>query len=87
MRRRPRLPGRGDRFGAAGQALDAESLLPFWRAAADLNLYVFIHPLPQVIGWAHMNADDLGRMLGWQFSLMVAAVRLINSGLLTSCPR
>ena len=69
-----------------GQALDAESLLPFWRAAADLNLYVFIHPLPQVIGWAHMDADDLGRMLGWQFSLMVAAIRMINSGLLDELP-
>ncbi len=68
------------------QALDAESLLPFWRTAADLNLYVFIHPLPQVIGWAHMDADDLGRMLGWQFSLMVAAVRMINSGLLDELP-
>ena len=69
-----------------GQALDAESLRPFWRAAADLGLYVFIHPLPQVIAWEHMNADDLGRMLGWQFSLMVAAVRMINCGLLDELP-
>ena len=69
-----------------GQPLDAESLRPFWRSAADLGLYVFIHPLPRVIAWAHMNADDLGRMLGWQFSLMVAAVRLINSGLLDELP-
>jgi predicted TIM-barrel fold metal-dependent hydrolase len=69
-----------------GQPLDAESLRPFWRTAADLGLYVFIHPLPQVIAWAHMNADDLGRMLGWQFSLMVAAVRMINCGLLDELP-
>src|SRR5262249_24655078 len=69
-----------------GQALDSEALRPFWRAAADLGLYVFIHPLPQVIAWSHMNADDLGRMLGWQFSLMVAAVRMINSGLLDELP-
>ncbi len=69
-----------------GQALDAESLRPFWRTATDLGLYVFIHPLPQVIAWKHMDADDLGRMLGWQFSLMVAAVRMINSGLLDELP-
>ena len=69
-----------------GQALDAESLRPFWKATADLGLYVFIHPLPQVIDWRHMDADDLGRMLGWEFSLMVGTVRLINSGLLDQLP-
>src|SRR5579863_7337021 len=68
------------------QALDAEALRPFWKACADLNLYVFIHPLPRVIRWNRMDADDLGRMLGWEFSLMVAAVRLINSGLLDELP-
>jgi predicted TIM-barrel fold metal-dependent hydrolase len=69
-----------------GQPLDTEALRPFWRAAADLGLYVFIHPLPQVIGWSRMDADDLGRMLGWEFSLMVAAMRLINCGLLDELP-
>jgi uncharacterized protein len=68
------------------QALDADALRPFWKAAADLGLYVFIHPLPRVIRWAHMDADDLGRMLGWEFSLMVATVRIINSGLLDEFP-
>jgi hypothetical protein len=33
-----------------------------------------------------MDADDLGRMLGWEFSLMTAAVRIINSGLLDALP-
>ncbi len=69
-----------------GQALDAETLRPFWKACADLGLYVFIHPLPRVIAWSQMYADDLGRMLGWEFSLMVATVRLINSGLLDELP-
>jgi predicted TIM-barrel fold metal-dependent hydrolase len=68
------------------QPLDAEALRPFWKACADLNLYVFIHPLPRVIRWARMDADDLGRMLGWEFSLMTAAVRIINSGLLDELP-
>ena len=69
-----------------GQQLDAEALRPFWKTAADLGLYVFIHPLPRVIAWDAMDADDLGRMLGWEFSLMVTAVRLINSGLLDELP-
>jgi predicted TIM-barrel fold metal-dependent hydrolase len=68
------------------QPLDCEALRPFWKSCADLNLYVFIHPLPRVIGWGRMDADDLGRMLGWEFSLMTAAVRLINSGLLDELP-
>ena len=69
-----------------GKSLDAESVRPFWTAAADLGLYVFIHPLPRVISWRQMEADDLGRMLGWEFSLMVATVRLINSGLFDDLP-
>ena len=47
---------------------------------------MFIHPLPSVIKWEQMYADDLGRMLGWQFSLMVAAMRMINSGLFDELP-
>jgi predicted TIM-barrel fold metal-dependent hydrolase len=80
------LPGIVIASELQGQALDTEALRPFWKAAADLDLYVFIHPLPNVIRWQHMDADDLGRMLGWQFSLMVATVRLINSGVLDELP-
>ena len=40
----------------------------------------------RLVGWAHMNADDIWLMLGWEFSLMVATVRLINSGLLDELP-
>jgi predicted TIM-barrel fold metal-dependent hydrolase len=69
-----------------GQGLDCEALRPFWRAACDLGLYVFVHPLPNVIGWDQMYADDLGRMLGWEFSLMTATIRVINSGLLDDLP-
>lgn len=69
-----------------GLALDSDDLRPFWKAAADLGMYVFIHPLPRVIAWDKVYADDLGRMLGWEFSLMLAVVRIINSGLLDDLP-
>jgi predicted TIM-barrel fold metal-dependent hydrolase len=69
-----------------GEALDSDALRPFWKAVADLGLYVFVHPLAGVIRWKHMNADDLGRMLGWEFSLMTATVRLINCGVLDDLP-
>jgi hypothetical protein len=55
-----------------GLGLDAPELKPFWKTCADLELYVFIHPLAKVINWNQMYADDLGRMLGWQFSLMTS---------------
>ena len=80
------FPGIAIASEVQGQPLDAPSLRPFWRAAADLGLYVFIHPPPQLIGWTYMDVDDLWRMLGWEFSLMVATVRLINSGLLDELP-
>jgi predicted TIM-barrel fold metal-dependent hydrolase len=69
-----------------GQPLDAEALRPFWKAVADLGLYVFVHPLPAVIAWDRMDADDLGRMVGWEFSLMVATIRLINGRVLDDLP-
>ena len=49
--------------------------------------FVFACPAPaRFVGSAHVNADDLWHMLGWEFSLMVATVRLINSGLLDELP-
>ena len=80
------LPGVVIASELQNQPLDAEALRPFWKSCADLGLYVFIHPLPNVIRWGRMDADDLGRMLGWEFSLLTATVRIINSGLLDDLP-
>src|SRR6202007_2893377 len=58
------LPGVAIGSELQGQGLDAEALRPFWRAAADLGLYVFIHPLARVIGWGPMYAEHFCRHLG-----------------------
>lgn len=80
------FPGAAIGSEVQGLALDDELLRPYWRAADELGLYVFVHPFPGMISWNRMDADDLGRMLGWEFSLSVAAVRIINSGLLDEFP-
>jgi len=69
-----------------GKALDDEDLDPLWRAVCDLGGYVFVHPLPAVINWDRMDADDLGRVLGWQFSLAVATLRMMNGGVFDRFP-
>ena len=67
------------------QALDQESLARSWRHLRPWALRV--HPSAgEVINWNRMDADDLGRMFGWEFSLMIATIRVINSGLLDDLP-
>ncbi len=80
------FPGIGIASEMQGLALDAEQLEPFWTEAERQGLYVFVHPLPGVISWNRMDADDLGRTLGWEFSLMIASLRLITGGVLDRHP-
>lgn len=69
-----------------GRHLDDPALDPFWEEASRLRIYVFIHPALDLIAGRLFDADDLARSVGREFSLVVAAIRLINGGVLDRHP-
>ncbi len=69
-----------------GISLDAPELDPFWAEAERLGLYVFIHPALQLLNASQFTSDDMARSVGREFSLVMAVIRLINSGVLDRYP-
>ena len=69
-----------------GIFIDDAALDPFWREVCNRDMFVFVHPalLPAVA--QSLNAYDMGRSIGREFSLIAATVRLINSGVLDRYP-
>ena len=73
-------------YGEVGP--DAPELFPFYRTARALGLYVFVHPTLAAPGAAAplYQAYDLFRMVGREFDLVLAVVRLISGGVLDEFP-
>lgn len=69
-----------------GLHLDAPELEPFWREACRLRMFVFVHPVLKPGFWQSLNAYDMARSVGREFSLIAATIRLIDSGLLDRHP-
>ena len=69
-----------------GVFLDDPVLDRFWQEVCRLNLFVFIHPALTPTLAAHLNAYDMGRSIGREFSLIAATMRLINGGVLDRFP-
>jgi predicted TIM-barrel fold metal-dependent hydrolase len=69
-----------------GAFIDDPALEPFWAEASRLGMFVFIHPCLKLNYSQPLNAYDLARSVGREFSLIAATVRLINSGLLDRHP-
>ncbi len=69
-----------------GLALDHEAFEPFWAECQRRGLFVFVHPINHAITWEHMDTDDLHRCVGREFSLIVACIKLIWSGVLDRYP-
>jgi predicted TIM-barrel fold metal-dependent hydrolase len=69
-----------------GKFLDAPEFEPFWAAASRLGLYVFIHPALKLNFGQQYETDDSARSVGREFSLILATIKLINSGVLDRHP-
>ncbi len=69
-----------------GLFLDDPAFEPFWAAASRLGMYVFVHPALRLNDSRQFNAYDTARSVGREFSLVMATIRLINSGVLDRHP-
>jgi len=69
-----------------GHCLDAPELAPFWAEAARRRLYVFVHPALRLNDSRQFDAYDLARSVGREFSLIMATIRLIGSGVFDRHP-
>jgi predicted TIM-barrel fold metal-dependent hydrolase len=69
-----------------GIFIDDPALDPFWQEICKRDMFVFIHPALTPAVASSLNAYDMGRSIGREFSLIAATVRLIDSGLLDRYP-
>jgi predicted TIM-barrel fold metal-dependent hydrolase len=66
--------------------LDAPEFDPFWGEAARLGMFVFIHPALKLNQTQQFDGYDTARSVGREFSLVMATIRLINSGVFDRHP-
>ena len=69
-----------------GRFIDAPELEPFWAEAARRGMFVFVHPALKLNHPQPFDAHDTARSVGREFSLILATIRLINSGVLDRHP-
>ena len=70
-----------------GLFLDAPEFEPFWAEAERLGLFVFVHPALKLNYSKQFDAYDTARSVGREFSLVMATIRLINSGVFDRHPK
>jgi predicted TIM-barrel fold metal-dependent hydrolase len=69
-----------------GKFLDDPALDPFWAECVKLGLFVFVHPALKLTYPQQFDAYDTARSVGREFSLVMATIRLINSGVFDRHP-
>ena len=66
--------------------LDAPQFEPFWTECEKLGLFVFVHPALKLNQTSQFDGYDTARSVGREFSLVMATIRLINSGVFDRHP-
>jgi predicted TIM-barrel fold metal-dependent hydrolase len=69
-----------------GLYLDAPEFEPFWAEAGRLGMFVFVHPALRLNHSQQFDGYDTARSVGREFSLIMATIRLINSGVFDRHP-
>ncbi len=69
-----------------GKWIDDPAMEPFWNEVEKLGLFVFVHPALKLNQAQQFDAYDTARGVGREFSLIMATIRLINSGLFDRHP-
>ena len=70
-----------------GLFLDNPRYEPFWTEAARLGMFVFVHPALKLNFSQQFDGYDTARSVGREFSLIMATIRLINSGVFDRHPK
>jgi predicted TIM-barrel fold metal-dependent hydrolase len=70
-----------------GKFIDDPALEPFWHEVDRLGMFAFVHPALKLNHAQQFDAYDTARAVGREFSLIMAAIRLINSGVFDRHPR
>ena len=71
---------------ADGLFLDNQAFEPFWNEVEKLGLFVFVHPALKLNYSQQFDSYDTARAVGREFSLIMAAIRLVCSGLFDRHP-
>ncbi len=69
-----------------GLFLDAPEFEPFWQEAVRLKQFVFVHPALKLTYSKEYDGYDMARSVGREFSLVMAIIRLIGSGVFDRYP-
>ena len=70
-----------------GRFIDAPEYDPFWSECEKLGMFVFVHPALKLNFSQQFDGYDTARSVGREFSLIMATIRLINSGVFDRHPR